>query len=254
LRRSTFLFLCTLAALALVGGTTASSQSAALGTETYLVGATEDRPLGQDDGGAAMYDQMRAYGLREIRMSAWYDPASPTTIPQGAALARAIPPATARGIRVLLALIPHRGGDVTGDPDGVSKFASFAALVARTFPQVTDFVVGNEPNLGRFWSPTFNADGSIAAAATYEATLAASYDALKAVNPNINVIGFALAERGDDRPGSARNTISPVRFIEAVGKAYRASGRTARSLRPRRTRRRSPRATTPSSRSARKST
>src|SRR5262249_58499385 len=115
---------------------------------------------------------------------------------------------------------------VTSDPDGVENFANFAALVARTFPQVTDFIVGNEPNLGRFWAPTFNTDGSIAAAASYEATLAACYDALKAVNPNIDVIGFALAERGDDRPGSARMTISPVRFIKAGGDADRASGRT----------------------------
>ena len=219
--------LCVLAALALVAGSSATSRTTALGPPSFTFGATEDRQLGDSDGGAAMYDQMRSYGLGEIRMSAWYDPARPATIPQGAALARAIPPAVARGMRVVLALIPERPDGVTSDPNGVQNFANFAALVARTFPQVTDFIVGNEPNLGRFWSPTYNPDGSIAAAASYEATLAATYDALKAVNPNIDVIGFALAERGDDRPGSARNTISPVRFIKAVGDAYRASGRTA---------------------------
>src|SRR5439155_13178771 len=48
----------------------------------------------------------------------------------------------------------------------------------------------------------------------------------KAVNPDIDVIGLAVSPRGDDRPGSARNTISPVRFIKAVGDAYRASKRT----------------------------
>ena len=86
-------------------------------------------------------------------------------------------------------------------------------------------MVGNEPNLGRFWFPTFNANGTIASATTYEAALAASYDALKAVRPDIDVIGIAVSPKGDDRPGSARNTISPVRFIKAVGDAYRKSGR-----------------------------
>src|SRR5204863_343765 len=36
---------------------------------------------------------------------------------------------------------------------------------------------------------------------------------------------IAVSPKGDDRPGSARNTISPVRFIKAVGDAYRKSGR-----------------------------
>ena len=39
------------------------------------------------------------------------------------------------------------------------------------------------------------------------------------------MIGIAVSPRGDDRPGSARNTISPVRFIKAVGDAYRKAGR-----------------------------
>jgi hypothetical protein len=106
---------------------------------------------------------------------------------------------------------------VTSDPNGVKKFAAYTALVARAFPSVTDFVIGNEPNLGRFWFPTYKRNKSIAAAATYEKALAASYDALKAVNSEIDVIGLAVSPRGDDRPGSARNTISPVRFIKAVG-------------------------------------
>ena len=48
---------------------------------------------------------------------------------------------------------------------------------------------------------------------------------MKAVNPSINVIGIAVSPKGDYWPGSARNTISPVRFIKAVGDAYRETGR-----------------------------
>jgi hypothetical protein len=61
----------------------------------------------------------------------------------------------------------------------------------------------------------------------YEPLLAASYDALKAVNPSINVIGIGLSPRGNDNPFAASNvSISPVRFIHDVGVAYRTSKRT----------------------------
>jgi hypothetical protein len=221
LRRASLLFLAAAAALALVTGS-----SARLGPPSFVVGATEDYALWQDDGGALVYDQLQLSGLGAIRMSVNYDPAQPTTIQNGDALERAIGPAVERGIRVLLSIAPEHNNDVTGSRDGVKRFADYTALVARAFPEVTDFIIGNEPNLGRFWSPTFAPDGSIGAAATYEAALAASYDALKAVSPEIDVIGLAVSPRGDDRPGSARKTVSPVRFIAAVGAAYRASGRT----------------------------
>ena len=54
-----------------------------------------------------------------------------------------------------------------------------------------------------------------------------SYDALKAVDPEINVIGLGLSSRGNDDPGASGNvSTSPVKFLEGVGAAYRASGRT----------------------------
>ena len=169
---------------------------------------------------------MASHKLGAIRMSVDYEPSEPTTVQQLDQLERAITAADQRGLRVILSISPAHSTDVTSDPNGVKKFAAYTALVARAFPSVTDFVIGNEPNLGRFWFPTYNRNKSIAAAATYEAALAASYDALKAVNSDIDVIGLAVSPRGDDRPGSARNTISPVRFIKAVGDAYRKSRRT----------------------------
>jgi hypothetical protein len=214
-----------LASLVIVGASSAAGQAPAFGPPTFVVGATEDHAKGEGDGGAAMYDQMLANGMGVVRMSAFYDPDTPETIVDEAALARAIPPALSRGLRVMLSVHPERATAVTGTPDGVNKFANYFVLLAKRFPEVTDFIVGNEPNLGRFWAPTYNDDLSIAAGASYEQALAATYDALKAFNPNIDVIGFGVSPRGDDRPGSVRNTISPVRFIKAVGDAYRASGR-----------------------------
>jgi hypothetical protein len=223
--RKSLLILIALAALALAGGSSAS-RADQLGPANFVVGASEDQTLGFDDGGADLYDQFSSFELGVTRMSVDYERSDPTTIQQQSQLERAIAAATERGLRVVLSISPGHNTDVTGDPNGVRKFAAYTALVARAFPDVTDFVIGNEPNLGNFWFPTFNPDRSIASAATYEAALAASYDALKDVNPDIDVIGLAVSPKGDDRPGSARNTISPVRFINAVGDAYRASRRT----------------------------
>jgi hypothetical protein len=67
----------------------------------------------------------------------------------------------------------------------------------------------------------------IRSGATYEAVLAASYDALKALDPDIHVAGLAVSPDGNDgAPGSDNESVSPVRFIAAVGQAYRESGRT----------------------------
>jgi hypothetical protein len=104
-------------------------------------------------------------------------------------------------------------------------FAAFCAWLAQRLPGVKHFIVSNEPNLNRYWLPQFNADGSDAAAPAYEALLARAYDALKAVDPSIQVIGGALAPRGGDVPGTGRDTHSPTAFIRDVGAAYRASGR-----------------------------
>jgi hypothetical protein len=73
--------------------------------------------------------------------------------------------------------------------------------------------------------PQFGPDGSNAAATSYLTLLAESYDALKKVSPDINVIGGSLSARGSDDPAAARPTHSPTRFIEDLGAAYRASGR-----------------------------
>jgi hypothetical protein len=108
----------------------------------------------------------------------------------------------------------------------VNRFAAFVADLARTYPQVTDFVVGNEPNQPLFWRPQFTAGAPVACAA-YEPLLAASYDALKAVNPSITVIGLGLSPRGNDNPIAPDNpSTSPVRCLRDLGAAYRASGRT----------------------------
>ena len=123
-------------------------------------------------------------------------------------------------------IYPDRARAITESPRAAGEFAAFTALVARAFPQVKDFIVGNEPNKARFWQPQFNANRTGAACAAYEPLLAASYDALKAVDPSITVIGVGLGPRGSDNPFATGNlSISPLRCIRDIGRAYRASKR-----------------------------
>src|SRR3970282_263007 len=111
-------------------------------------------------------------------------------------------------------------------PGGARReFASYAATLVRPVPAVRDVIVGNEPNLNRFWLPQFALDGSNAAAPAYLALLAETYDEIKAVSAGVNVVGGAVSPRGADNPAGARPTHSPTTFIRDLGTAYRASGR-----------------------------
>jgi hypothetical protein len=53
-----------------------------------------------------------------------------------------------------------------------ADFAAYAAAVVDTVPALRIVIVGNEPNLNRYWLPQFNDDGSDAAAPAYESLLA----------------------------------------------------------------------------------
>jgi hypothetical protein len=106
-----------------------------------------------------------------------------------------------------------------------AQFATFVSLVGQAFPDVKDFIVGNEPNVNRFWQPQY-VGGRDAAATDYEHTLAQSYDALKTVRPDSIVWGPGISSRGNDNANAASNpSHSPVWFIKYMGDAYRASGR-----------------------------
>jgi len=108
-----------------------------------------------------------------------------------------------------------------------TQFAQYTASLANSLPYVRDFIVGNEPNLNRFWMPQFDRRGRDLAAPAYEALLARTYDALKAVSPEITVIGGAISPRGADRANSPRQTHSPTSFLRDLGIAYRGSRRAA---------------------------
>jgi hypothetical protein len=191
------------------------------------VGVADDTVLGSADGGAAYVGVLNDIGLRELRLPMKWDPARPTEIENRRLIKALLPVAAVRGVNVAFSIQPGTATAVTASPEGASRFVAFEQLVARTFPSVQDIIVGNEPNQPYFWQPQFDARGRNVSAGAYEALLASSYDALKAVNPNIDVIALGLSSRGnDDRQASGNVSTSPVKFIAGMGAAYRASGRT----------------------------
>ncbi len=133
--------------------------------------------------------------------------------------------ADAAGVTPLLIVQSPGSRTTPNTPRLRAEFAEYAAALARELPAYRDFIIGNEPNLNRFWLPQFGPNGENVAARDYLALLAACYDALKAVSEDIRVIGGALAPRGGDDPRARRHTHSPTAFIRDMGRFYRESGR-----------------------------
>ena len=126
--------------------------------------------------------------------------------------------------RIFLAVY-HPGSATTPlTPEARRQFADYVTAIMRDTPEIRDVIIGNEPNLNRFWMPQFDAAGEDVAAPAYLALLIEVYDALKQADPELRVWGGALAPRGIDRPGTGRDTHSPTTFIRDLGAAYRASG------------------------------
>lgn len=186
-------------------------------------GAAEDMTKYADDGGASLYPRMRSLGMVENRFTVRWNPADPTTIQERGFLDRSLPAAARAGVRVVFDVYPAEPLAFSMDPAARSSlFAAYLQTLARTYPQVKDYIVGNEPNESYFWQPQFGPAGEQVSAAAYLTLITASYDALKAVDPAIRVVAAGPSNEGNDRTST-----SPVRYLRALGEAYRTSGRTA---------------------------
>jgi len=191
-----------------------------------IVGAAEDASRQPELVVAkAKMDLAKLAGLSAVRItSLWVPGRSVVSGDELLVLRNAAAAAALDGMRLFVSVYPKDGNTVPRTTAARTQFALYSASIARELPTVTDFIIGNEPNLNRFWMPQFTPDGKDAAAPDYQKLLAQTYDALKTVNRRINVIGGALAPRGADRP-LARPTHSPTIFIRDLGRAYRATKR-----------------------------
>jgi hypothetical protein len=192
------------------------------------LGAAEDTVRAPDLVTAkARMSQLRLAGFSAVRVTSNWQPGLVAPTPNELTVLRNIEGAARlSGVRVYVSVY-HPGSRTTPlDPVAQVEFAQYTAALAAALPSFDDIIVGNEPNLNRFWLPQFAPDGSNASAPAYLQLLARTYDALKAVDPRLRVWGGALAPRGSDRPEGTRHTSSPTAFLQALGTAYRASGRT----------------------------
>ncbi len=188
-------------------------------------GANDDTGKFAQDGGVEFFTQMAAAGLKQNVITVRWTPGS-SEIPDRELLERTVPAATEAGIRPVFAVYPYPPSAIATAWAGPSGFADWLEGVALAFPQVTTYIVGNEPNLNTFWRPQGNGKGAIRSGASFGPYLAAGYDALKAVSPEITVLGVGASPRGDRAPGRAGKA-SPMHFISSLGSWYRKSRRRA---------------------------
>lgn len=214
--RTLVTFLTALALLAALAGGAAAAQ----------IGANDDTGKYAEDGGGTFFEQMSSIGLKQTVMTVRYLPSEPDTIQGRAFLDKAVPEATRQGLKVIFALYPYPPRAVAHTRFEARAFAAYAARLAREYPQVRQFVIGNEPNQPAFWRPQLSFTGKTLSASSFGRYLAAAYDALKAVDETITVVGVGLSPRGNDLPRAKSNvSTSPARFLAALGDWYRRSKR-----------------------------
>jgi len=175
------------------------------------IGAVEDVAIWSSNPAAEM-NLAKTTGFDTIRMTAQWSTGM-TKLPglQMGRIQQAAMAANARGIQPILAIYNQASSSTPADPTSRQQFVQFAVDAVRQLPWISTFIVGNEPNYSYYWAP------QAGAAAAYEQLLAATYDAIKAVRPSATVVGGALDPHASHAPGA---------FIQDLGAAYRASGRT----------------------------
>ncbi len=192
-----------------------------------MVGAAEDAAkLDQGLDADAKMSLAQLAGFDTIRITSIWWPGMREAPPAEQQTLEAVAQAADRhGIRLIVSVYPYGSKTTPLTSTQRAQFASYAASIPRLVPEVRHVIVGNEPNLNRFWMPQFNRRGEDAAASSYLGLLAQTYDAIKSVSPDVVVIGGSLSPRGGDDPTAARPTHSPTRFILDLGIAYKRSGR-----------------------------
>jgi hypothetical protein len=205
-----------------------AAPAAQAGGPTMLIGAAEDAVKADTLTEAkARLDLLRLAGLDAVRVTSIWDPDSPNPSPEELLQLRNLTQAAQLdGMKVFVSVY-NFGSRTTPLTDGQqASFVGHAVALAREVPALKNFIIGNEPNLNRFWLPQFGPNGEDVAAPAYTALLAKTYAGLKAVSPDVTVYGGAISPRGIDRPGSGRDTHSPTVFIQDMGAAYKAMGLT----------------------------
>ena len=136
----------------------------------------------------AQMTMRRLAGFRSVRItSIWQPGLSAPTANELAALRIVEGAAQLSAIRVFVSVYPAGSRTTPLTPVDQAAFASYTAALVRALPSFNDVIVGNEPNLNRFWLPQYGPGGENVAAPSYLSLLAQSYDAMKLSDPSVRV-------------------------------------------------------------------
>jgi len=189
-----------------------------------FMGAAEDEGRNADPQVAMAKMQLaKAAGFDTIRVTALWTTGE-NAVPQDQL--QALQSIAAAGvfldIRVIATIMPTGSRVTPLTATARTQFARFAADLVHKVPSIREYIVGNEPNLNRYWLPQFGPTGEDVAATAYVQLLARTYDLMKAADPAVFIDGGSVSPRGIDKPGTGRDTHSPTAFITDMGTAYRA--------------------------------
>jgi hypothetical protein len=216
--------ICGLCALFAPGGATAGPG--------LIVGAVEDDlRAGSLVEAETRMTEFRLSGFRAARVTSYWQPGQSRPSDDELQVIRNVADAAlANGVRLYVTVM-HPGSRTTPlTEEARADFASYTATLVRETPSLEHLIIGNEPNLNRFWLPQFGLDGTSAAPAAYLELLAETYEAVKRASNDVTVYGGAISPRGTDRPDGIRPTHSPTTFIQQLGVAFRVSGRTQKVM------------------------
>ena len=124
-------------------------------------------------------------GFDTVRVTAHVDAAAQTALAGGRATALRTPSPrrSSPGSAIVVSIYPYGSSRRRSRRRARRDFAQYAASVAGGVPTLHDFIVGNEPNLNRFWLPQFGPTARTPPRPPTTRLLAETYDAMKAVRP-----------------------------------------------------------------------
>jgi len=123
-----------------------------------FMGAVDNAPLQTSLVAAkAKLDLAQFAGFDAVRIAAFWAPGRASVIPEydKLVLKNAAVAAQITGMRLIVGVSNLNGRTSPNTPRRQEQLAIYTLAIARLLPSVTDFIVGNEPNLNTFWLPQF---------------------------------------------------------------------------------------------------
>jgi hypothetical protein len=196
----------------------------AVASDRMYMGAAEDEGRNADpDVAMAKMQLAKAAGFDTIRITAIWKPGESAVPSDELAALQSIGAAGEfLGIRIVATIMNFGNSTTPLTATARTQFARFSADLVRKVLGIREYIIGNEPNLNRYWLPQFDPNGEDIAAPAYVLLLARTYDAMKAADKRVFINGGSVSPRGIDRAGTGRDTHSPTAFIRDMGTAYRA--------------------------------